>query len=68
MNLVRKMQGCAARTLGSLPPCGGERERGVSPDPGGRGSPPSLTLPYNGGGNAAVFAARGVADGGSAFA
>ncbi|RQH12123.1 error-prone DNA polymerase [Bradyrhizobium sp. RP6] len=37
--------------LGSLPPCGGELERGVSHDQRPRGSPLSLTLPRKGGGN-----------------
>jgi hypothetical protein len=68
MNLVSKMQGSAARTVGSLPPCGGEVERGVGHDLGVRGLPPSLTLPRRGGGNGEVVADRGVADGGSARA
>jgi len=55
----------AAKTAGSLPPCGGEVERGVSPGFGMRGLPPSLTLPHKGGGNAASFAAARVATGGS---
>lgn len=37
--------------LGSLPPCGGELERGVSHDQRPCGSPLSLTLPRKGGGN-----------------
>ncbi|MBR0718316.1 error-prone DNA polymerase [Bradyrhizobium liaoningense] len=37
--------------LGSLPPCGGELERGVSHDHRPGGSPLSLTLPRKGGGN-----------------
>ncbi|MEY9183402.1 error-prone DNA polymerase [Bradyrhizobium sp. USDA 326] len=40
--------------LGSLPPCGGELERGVSHDQRPRGSPLSLTLPRKGGGNLSI--------------
>ncbi|QOZ28962.1 hypothetical protein XH93_39470 [Bradyrhizobium sp. CCBAU 51753] len=39
------------RWEGSLPPCGGELERGVSHKHRPRGLPLSLTLPRKGGGN-----------------
>ena len=45
-----------AGKVGSLPPCGGELERGVSPGFGARGLPPSLTLPHKGGGNESASA------------
>jgi error-prone DNA polymerase len=41
----------ATGTIGSLPPCGGEVERGVNPLLRARVSPPSLTLPRKGGGD-----------------
>jgi hypothetical protein len=46
-----------AGKVGSLPPCGGELERGISPGLGARGLPLSLTLPHKGGGNARLLAA-----------
>ncbi len=52
------MNGASSGMAGSLPPCGGEVERGVNPTLGIRGIPPAL--PHKGGGNspacATVFA------------
>ncbi len=47
----------AAPAVGSLPPCGGELEKGVATRTAVAATP-SLTLPRKGGGNAAVFAER----------
>jgi hypothetical protein len=56
MNLAIEMDAFTAMTVRSLPPCGGEPERGVSPGFGVRGLLLSLALPRKGGGNAAAFA------------
>src|SRR5258708_38621463 len=59
MKSVIKMHKGAVAAAGSLPPCGGEVERGVNPNRSARGLSPSLTLeselrssrPHKGGGN-----------------
>ena len=55
MNVAVRTEAFATRTVGPLPPCGEELERGVSPMLCAPRLPPSLTLPHKGGGNAAVF-------------
>src|ERR1700737_3050142 len=50
----------APRTVGSLPPCGGELERGVAASTSVAATP-SLTLPRKGGGNAAVLTEQFIA-------
>lgn len=56
MNLAKEMHAFTAVTVSSLPPCGEELEKGVSPGFSARGLPPFLTLPRKGGGDAVVFA------------
>src|SRR3981189_3625693 len=58
MNLANEMHAFTAVMVGSLPPCGGELERGVSLELRARGLPLSLALPHKGGGNAVAFADR----------
>ena len=60
MNLTVEIHMSATSIVGSLPPCGGELERGANPGFGARGLPLSLTLPHKGGGNAIAYAGRGV--------
>src|ERR1700682_4375130 len=55
-NLAVEMYAFASGAVGSLSPCAGEVERGVSPGLGARDLPPSLALLHKGGGNAAAFA------------
>ena len=52
--LFENLSSVAARSVCSLPPCGGELERGVATSTN-LAATPSLTLPHKGGGNAVVF-------------
>ena len=68
MNLANEMRALTTVTVGSLPPCAGERERGASPDLTACGLPAPLALPHEGGGNAVTLAEANVGHGGGAFA
>jgi hypothetical protein len=73
INLAIVMNAFTAMTVRSFPPCGGEPERGLSPEFGVRGLPLSLASRASfarlgrrkGGGNATAFAERYVVESGS---